>query len=48
MKAGLLPDAWFDKDIRIYKFQGEIFSETSPYSKAEKRALPHTDHDDTP
>ena len=27
IKAGLPPDAWFDKDTKVYKFQGEIFAE---------------------
>jgi hypothetical protein len=30
MKAGLLPDAWFDKDTKIYKFEGQIFAEIKP------------------
>jgi uncharacterized protein len=31
MKAGLPPDAWFDKNIKIYKFSGQIFTETKPH-----------------
>ena len=27
MKAGLLPDAWFDKTTKISKFSGQIFTE---------------------
>jgi hypothetical protein len=30
MKAGLPPDAWFEKTINISKFQGQIFTETKP------------------
>jgi len=30
MKAGLLPDAWFEKNIKIYKFSGQIFTEIEP------------------
>lgn len=30
MKAGLPPDAWFDKSTKISKFQGQIFTETTP------------------
>ena len=30
MKAGLPPDAWFDKNTKISKFQGQIFTETTP------------------
>jgi len=30
MKAGLTPDAWYDKDTKIFRFSGQIFTETSP------------------
>lgn len=30
MKAGLPPDAYFYKGVEIYKFEAQIFSETSP------------------
>jgi len=30
MKAGLPPDAWFDKSTKISKFQGQIFTEIIP------------------
>ena len=30
MKAGLPPDAWFDMETKIYKFQGQIFTEVKP------------------
>ena len=30
MKAGLPPDAWFEKTINISKFRGQIFIETKP------------------
>lgn len=30
MKAGLPPDAWFDKTTKISTFQGQIFTETKP------------------
>lgn len=29
-KAGLTPDAWLDRETKIYKFEGRIFCETSP------------------
>jgi uncharacterized protein len=29
-KAGLPPDAWFDKDANLYSFQGQIFTEDKP------------------
>jgi len=30
-KAGLFYDAWAQPEVRIYRFEGEIFHETSPY-----------------
>ena len=30
MKAGLLPDAWFDSKTKISKFSGQIFTEIKP------------------
>ena len=30
LKAGLLPDAWFDSDTILYRFSGNIFYELSP------------------
>ncbi len=30
MKAGLPPDSWFETDTKIYKFSGQIFTETKP------------------
>ena len=32
-KAGLPPDAWFDKEADIYSFQGQIFAEDKPYGQ---------------
>ena len=39
MKAGLLPDAWFDKDIKISKFGGQIFTETKPRGTIKEKRL---------
>ncbi|MCX6666757.1 MAG: TIGR00296 family protein [Euryarchaeota archaeon] len=39
MKAGLLPDAWVDKDIKISKFSGQIFTETKPRGTIEEERL---------
>ena len=39
MKAGLLPDAWFDKDIKISKFSGQIFTETKPKGTIKEKRL---------
>ena len=30
LKAGLYPDAWLDKDTRIYRFQAVVFEEEAP------------------
>lgn len=39
MKAGLMPDAWLDKNARIYLFEGQIFAEQKPGGKiVEKKA----------
>ncbi len=37
IKAGLPPDAWLDKDTKVYKFQGEIFAEEKPRGKIIKK-----------
>jgi len=39
MKAGLMPDAWLEKDTRIYKFQAEIFGEGEPRGEATRLTL---------
>lgn len=39
MKAGLLPDAWFDKGTKISKFQGQIFTEIKPYGPIKETHL---------
>jgi uncharacterized protein (TIGR00296 family) len=39
MKAGLLPDAWFEPGVQVYKFQAEVFSEIEPRGKAIRRSL---------
>ena len=33
IKAGLSPDAWLNHEIKLYKFQGEVFAEERPYGK---------------
>ncbi|NOZ82688.1 MAG: TIGR00296 family protein, partial [Euryarchaeota archaeon] len=30
IKAGLLPDCWFDEDTKVYTFTAQVFSEVSP------------------
>lgn len=39
LKAGLLPDAWFDKNTKIYKFTGQIFTEIEPNGKIMEKNL---------
>lgn len=39
LKAGLPPNAWLNPDVKIYKFQGEIFSETAPYKDIIKKDM---------
>ncbi len=39
LKAGLLPDAWLDEDVRIYRFSAIIFEEEEPKGKVIKKAL---------
>jgi len=44
MKAGLLPDAWVDKDIKISKFSGQIFTETKPRGTIKEKRLDGSDN----
>ena len=39
MKAGLLPDAWFDENIKIFKFSGQVFTEIEPNGKIKEKNL---------
>lgn len=39
MKAGLAPDAWLEKNFKLYKFQAEIFAEMEPYGKVERKTI---------
>jgi len=39
MKAGLAPDAWFEKGFKLYKFQAEIFGEKEPNGKVERKEI---------
>ncbi len=43
MKAGLLPDAWFDKATKIFKFSGQIFTETKPKGTIKEKRLNGSD-----
>jgi uncharacterized protein (TIGR00296 family) len=39
MKAGLMPDAWFDKATKIYKFSGQIFTELRPRGEIKEKNI---------
>jgi uncharacterized protein (TIGR00296 family) len=39
IKAGLLPDMWLDKSTKVYKFQGEVFAESSPHGPVRRKEL---------
>lgn len=39
MKAGLNPDTWFDKNIKISKFSGQIFTEISPRGEIKEKKI---------
>lgn len=43
MKAGLMPDAWFDKNIKISKFSGQIFTELKPRGEIKEKKLDGSD-----
>jgi uncharacterized protein (TIGR00296 family) len=44
LKAGLLPDAWFDENIKIFKFSGQIFTEIEPNGKIKEKNLDGSDN----
>lgn len=39
MKAGLLPDAWWDEDTKVYRFEGIVFTEVAPGGRVAVREL---------
>jgi len=39
VKAGLPYDAWMDGETKIYRFQGEVFSEIEPYGDVKRVEL---------
>ena len=39
MKAGLMPDAWVNKNTKIFKFSGQIFTEIEPRGIIEEKRL---------
>ncbi len=36
LKAGLSKDCWKDKDVKVYRFQSEIFEEVEPWGEVRK------------
>ncbi|RLI66266.1 MAG: TIGR00296 family protein [Candidatus Asgardarchaeum californiense] len=44
MKAGLLPDAWFDKNTKISRFGGQIFTEIKPRGEIKEKTLDGTNN----
>ena len=44
MKAGLMPDAWFDSNIKISKFGGQIFTEVEPRGEIKEKKLDGSDY----
>ena len=44
MKAGLMPDAWFDKNTKISKFTGQIFAEIKPRGEIKEKTLDGSDN----
>ena len=39
MKAGLMPDAWFDKNTKVYRFSGQVFTEIEPRGEIKEKKL---------
>ena len=39
LKAGLMPDAWFDKNTKISKFSGQIFTEVKPRGDIKEKKI---------
>ena len=39
MKAGLMPDAWYDNNTKISKFSGQVFTELKPRGDIEEKKL---------
>jgi uncharacterized protein (TIGR00296 family) len=44
MKAGLMPDAWFDKNTKISKFSGQIFTELRPRGEIKEKKIDGSDN----
>lgn len=44
MKAGITPDAWFDKLIKISRFSGKVFTEVEPRGEIKEKELNGSDN----
>jgi uncharacterized protein (TIGR00296 family) len=44
MKAGLMPESWFNEEIKIYKFSGQIFTEIQPEGDIKEKEIDGSDH----
>ncbi|KYK22412.1 hypothetical protein AYK24_02255 [Thermoplasmatales archaeon SG8-52-4] len=43
MKAGLMPDAWFEKSTKISRFCGQVFTEVKPRGEIKEKKLNGSD-----
>ena len=43
MKAGLIPEAWCDKNTKISKFSGQVFTEVEPRGEIKEKKLDGSD-----
>jgi len=43
LKAGLMPDAWFDEKTKISKFSGQVFTELKPRGDIKEKKLNGSD-----
>lgn len=39
IKAGLMPDSWLDRNVRVSRFSAQVFSERGPDGEVEERKL---------
>jgi uncharacterized protein (TIGR00296 family) len=41
MKAGMSPDMWLDQRTTLYRFEGQIFAEESPWGPVARKEIDH-------
>lgn len=39
IKAGIMPDAWFDRQTKVYRFSGQVFTEIKPRGEIKEKKL---------